>query len=65
MGILLIVLGYFLLGTSSFIWAGHGIYELIKTDQTFWTVLLSNGSFWLLQIFVGFIILVVGVATKE
>ena len=65
MGILLIVLGYFVLGTSSFIWAGHGIYELVKTDQTFWTVLLSNGGFWLLQIFVGFIILVVGTVTNK
>lgn len=45
MGAVLILLGWVLLATSSFVWGGHGIYELIKTDKSFLDILLPNFGF--------------------
>lgn len=64
MAFLVIILGWLLLVTSTFVWVGHGIYQLVKTDLSFWSVLFTNGGFWLLQLIVGLLLIGVGVATK-
>lgn len=61
---LVLVLGWILSVTSAFVWGGHGIYQLVKTDLSFWSVLFTNGGFWLLQLAIGVMLVFVGLAVK-
>ncbi len=64
MAILAAILGWILLVSATFVWAGHGIYQLVKTDLSFWSVLFTNGGFWLLQLVTGLLLVFVGVTAK-
>lgn len=58
LGLIFLVVGWIATATSTFVWVAHGIYELIKTDYSFWAILLSNGGFWILQLVVGIVLIV-------
>lgn len=55
LSLIFLLIGCFLCVTTTFVWAGHGIYELIKTDQDFWEVLLFNGGMWVFQLGIGIV----------
>lgn len=59
------ILGWLLLVSGNVVWIGHGIYELFTTDQGFFTVLFSNGLYWLIQMVSGFISLALGYALLD
>lgn len=59
------ILGWLLLVSGNLVWIGHGIYELFTTDQGFFTVLFSNGFYWLIQMVLGFISLALGYALLD
>lgn len=56
LGLIFLVVGWIAAATSTFVWVAHGIYELIKTDYSFWAILLSNGGFWILQLVIGILL---------
>lgn len=64
MGLLVLIIGWLLVVTSTFVWVGHGVYQLIKTDFGFWSILFTNGGFWLLQLIIGLLLVGVGLVTK-
>ena len=59
---LMLVVGWGGLVSATFIWVAHGIYELIKTDQSFWEILIFNSGFWVLQVVVSFILVTLSAA---
>ena len=48
------VVGYW---SATFVWIGHFIYELVKTDQGFLTLIVSNLVYWLLQMVISLVLL--------
>lgn len=57
---LMMLLGWLGLISGNLFWIGHAIYELIKTDAGFFTIVLSNFGYWLLHMAVSIVLLVVG-----
>ena len=53
------------LWSATFIWIGHFIYELVKTDQGFLTLLISNFGYWLLQMVISLVLLFVARLSTE
>lgn len=60
MGFIAIVLGWIGLISSNLIWIGHGIYQLFTTELGFFEVVLTNGLFWLIQMAVSLVVLLIG-----
>jgi hypothetical protein len=61
----LMIIGWSLLATSTFVWGGHTIYQLVKTDLSFWYLMLSNTLFWVIQLIVGYLLLIAGVVWES
>ena len=59
-GVSSLVLGWVSLVTATFFWVGYSIYELVRTDAGFFSIVLPNVGFWVLQLIVGLILLMVG-----
>jgi len=53
------------LWSATFIWIGHFIYELVKTDQGFLTLLMSNFGYWLLQMVISLVLFFVAQLSTE
>ena len=62
---LILFLGWLGVVTGNLFWIGHAIYQLVKTDMGFFTVLLSNLGFWVLHMLVSIIFIVVGIGMKS
>ena len=62
---LMILVGWVGIITGNIFWIGHAIYELIKTDAGFFTIVLSNFGFWLLHMAISIVLLLVGLAPKS
>lgn len=52
-----LVVGWLAAVTSTFIWVGYSIYELVKTNQGFFEIVIPNAGCWLLQIVIGVILI--------
>lgn len=65
MAFIFLVVGWIAAATSTFVWVAHGIYELIKTDQSFWAIVLGNGGFWILQLVIGILLIGLAKATAD
>ncbi|AUR87481.1 TMhelix containing protein [Vibrio phage 1.101.O._10N.261.45.C6] len=65
MSYLSILLGYILLISSTFIWVGHAIYQVVKTDLGFFSIALPNIGYWVLQIVVGIFLVGLGVLSTK
>tara|TARA_B100001105_G_C22042633_1_gene294692 strand:+ start:241 stop:459 length:219 start_codon:yes stop_codon:yes gene_type:complete len=65
LGGLFLFLGWLLLVTTTFLWTGHGIYQLIKTDIGFWTVVSTNLFGWIVQGLVGSVFIGIGMTTAS
>lgn len=59
-GIIFMFVGIVGLWSASFLWAGHAIYELIKTDQGFFTIFFSNLGLWVVQMLLSWVLLIIG-----
>ena len=62
---LMILVGWVGIITGNIFWIGHAIYELIKTDAGFFTIVLSNFGFWLLHMAISIVLLLVGLVPKS
>ncbi len=60
LGIIFMFVGAIGLWSASFLWVGHAIYELIKTDQGFFTIFLSNLGLWVVQMLLSWVLLIIG-----
>ena len=60
MGIIAIILGWLGLISGNLVWIGHGIYQLFTTELGFFEVVLTNGLFWLIQMVVSLVVLLIG-----
>jgi len=60
-----LVLGGLLATTSTVIWVGYSIYEMVKTEQGFFEIVLPNAGYWLLQTVVGIILLTIAKVTSD
>lgn len=65
MSYFLMFIGWLLLVSAQFTWIGHGIYQLIKTDLGFFTILFTNGGCWLLHMLVGMVFVFISFVIKE
>lgn len=65
LGFTLMFFSYFVLWLATPVWIVKLIYDLVKTDDSFWFVLLSNTGCWVLTLVVGFILMWVGYLTVE
>lgn len=54
-----LVIGWVAIVTSTFIWVGYSIWELVKTDQGFFEIVLPNTGCWVLQIVIGIILIMI------
>ena len=61
---LMILVGWLGIVTGNIFWIGHAIYQLVKTDAGFFTIVLSNFGFWLLHMVISIVLLLVGLARK-
>ncbi len=65
LGIIFMFVGVVGLWSAPFLWGGHAIYELIKTDQGFFTIFFSNFGLWVAQMLLsGCLLLIARVAAK-
>lgn len=58
----LMFVGWLLTASSTIVWVGKGIYDLVRTDQEFLTILVSCLIGWGLQTVVGLIFAGIGYA---
>ena len=61
---LILLVGWLGIVTGNIFWIGHAIYQLVKTDMGFFTIVLSNFGFWLLHMAISIVLLLVGLARK-
>ena len=62
---LMIFIGWLGVVTGNLFWIGHAIYQLVKTDMGFFSILAVNFGWWLLHMAVSIILLVFGLASKS
>lgn len=62
---LILLVGWLGIVTGNIFWIGHAIYQLVKTDMGFFTIVLSNFGFWVLHMAVSIVLIVVGAARKS
>tara|TARA_R110000851_G_scaffold271720_1_gene424358 strand:+ start:759 stop:971 length:213 start_codon:yes stop_codon:yes gene_type:complete len=60
LGAILVFLGWVGLVSATFMWGGYGIYQLVKTDIGFFSIILPCLGWWVLQMFISWIMLMVG-----
>lgn len=65
LGIVLLGLAWLCFISGNVVWIGHALYELFKTDQGFFTVVLSNGFYWIIQMVVGVVLWISGYASMS
>lgn len=63
--VVLMVIGWAATVTSTFIWVGYSIYQVIKTDLGFFEIVLPNAGFWLLQLVAGVICITLPTAFRK
>lgn len=62
MGFVSMILGWVLCISATLFWIGRSVWQLFKTDLGFFAIALPNFGFWILQIIVGIIFIIVGLA---
>lgn len=62
---LMLFLGWLGIVTGNIFWIGHAIYQLVRTDMGFFTVVLSNFGFWVLHMAVSIVLIAIGAARKS
>ncbi|ASU03306.1 hypothetical protein [Pseudoalteromonas phage J2-1] len=60
MRILMVLMGWLGLISGNLFWIGHAIYELVKTDQGFFTIVATNFGWWLLHMAVSILLFGIG-----
>lgn len=61
----LLLAGYFAVITTIPLWFIHMIYEFIKVDQGFFTIVFANFGLGLLQGLIGWALIVIGYVVAE
>ena len=64
-GIILVFLGWVGLVSATCLWGGYGIYELIKSDEGFFAIILPCVGYWILQMVLSWIALIFGAAVTN
>ena len=64
-GVVILLAGYFAVITTIPLWFIHMIYEFIKVDQGFFTIVFANFGLGLLQGLIGWALIVIGYVVAE
>lgn len=65
LGSVLLFLGWIGIISATFVWGGYGVYQLVKTDISFFSVVLPCLGYWVLQMIVSWLSVIFGAIVAQ